>query len=56
MAAPFISSGRTHSDPSEVPKDSKIGTDFWKSLCNYTKFQVASIYNNKVIWGGAGAN
>ena len=55
MAAPFISSGRTHSEPSRVPRDSKISTDFRKSsLCNYTKFQVASINNNKVIRGGAG--
>ena len=41
---------------SRVPRDSKIETDFWKSLlCNYTKFQVGSINNNnKVIRGGAG--
>ena len=53
MVAPFISSGRTHSEPSRVPRDSKIVTDFRKSLCNYTKFQVASINNNKVIRSGA---
>ena len=48
---------KNHSKPSRVPRDSKIGTDFQKSLlCNYTKFQVASINNNKVIRGGAGAN
>ena len=57
MAAPFISSGRTYSEPSRVPRDSKIGTGFWKSLlCKYTKFQVASFNNKKVIRGGAGAN
>ena len=54
MAAPFISSGRTHSQPSRVPRDSGIGTDFRKSSCNYTKFQVASINNKKVIRRGAG--
>ena len=54
MAAPFISSGRTHSEPSRVPRHSRIGTDFRKSSCNYTKFQVASINNKKVIRGGAG--
>ena len=55
MAAPFISSRRTHSEPSRVPGDSKIGTDFWKSsLCNYTKFEVASINHKNVIRGGAG--
>ena len=55
MAAPFISSGRTDSEPSRAPSDSKIGTDFWKSsLCNYTKFQFASINRKKVVRGGAG--
>ena len=57
MAAPFISSGRTHLEPSRVPRVSKIGTDFQKSLlCYYTKFQVASINNKEVLRDSACAN
>ena len=55
-AAPFISSGRTHSESSRVPRDSKIGTDFRKTaLCAIVpNFKLLALIIKKVIRGVAG--